>query len=458
VKAIACYEESHHLLDGAGDLFLADRILLNLALAHGRVGHVETAERLTEEAVDRQRAAEDTRHLFGGLLNLAVLKKQLNKVDEAQAIYDEMLRRTAAEPPSMERVRAFIGAASIHNQRGENSEALELLDQARSLAVKLELDVMVLDIDSKRADVYRDLGQAEAAVDLLQTTFDALQQHTYTQHTIIAGELLEKWLVADGRRNDAYAVLKVYSDLQREVYKKESERALELSSIRQTMEAERRDLRLREEERRNLLQQVLPLPIAERIMAGERRIAEQLDMVGILFADIVGFTQFAAGKSPSDVLESLEALFQEIDKAIGRHGCEKIKTIGDSYMATSGTSSMHISEEPAHAVARLARCGLDMLDLVRRPEHASVDLRVGMHVGPVVAGVMSGMRLAYDMWGDTVNVASRMESTSEKGRFQTTQVVADLLDATNEFLITPRDTITVRGRGQMQTFWIERAK
>lgn len=458
VKAIALYEESYDVFSRMDETNYTEIILINLALAHGRVGDKATAERLTEDAVRRYRSRAEFDKYVSGLLNLAAMKKNLGKIDEAKAIYDEVLERTEANPLRMERIRALIGTASVFNYHGDQVDALTFLERARTISVELGQEVTTLDIDAKRADVLRELGNKDESLDLLRATFAKFCTYTYTHFTIQNGEMLERWLIEDGYPAEAYDVLKICTDLQREVYKKESERALQLGTVRQNMEAERKNLRLREEERRALLQQVLPLPIADRIMAGERRIAEQIDMVGILFADIVGFTQSSAGKTPSEVLEMLEDLFQAIDEVVASQGCEKIKSIGDSYMATSATSAGHTSVDPAQSIIRLARCGLDMLDLLQTSRHAHVQLRIGMHAGPVVAGVMDGMRLAYDMWGDTVNVASRMESTSAPGRFQTTAAVADLLRSLPEFKITPRDTIIVKGRGEMATYWVERGE
>lgn len=456
VKAIAHLEETYQELTRLGDDQYSDLILMNLALAHGRVGETATAETLMDEAVKRQRVLAPFKKIVGAMLNLAAMKKRLGKIAEATAIYEEVLQRTEDDPLNIARARAFIGLGSICNEDGDHGAALSYLDCARALAVELGQTVMALDIDAKRADVHREHGNKQLAVEILRTTFAELGKHTYTTYTIDAGSILERWLVEDGLQHEAYSVLKICSDLQRDVYKKESERALQLSAVRQSMEAERRSLGLREEERRTLLHQVLPLPIADRIMAGERRIAEQIDMVGILFADIVGFTHYSAGKTPREVLEFLEDLFHGVDDVVTSHGCEKIKSIGDSYMATSGTTVGQQSAEQEEAIIRLARCGLDMLDLLQRSRHTHVQLRVGMHAGPVVAGVMGGMRLAYDMWGDTVNVASRMESTSEPGRFQTSAIVADLLLPHAEFRITHREAINVKGRGAMETYWVER--
>lgn len=456
VKAITQLEKAVHELTRLGDMQYTDLIMMNLALAHGRVGETDTAETLLADALSRQRKHAPFHRVVSALLNLATIKMRLGKTGEAGDIYREVLLNTEADAPTMARVRALIGIASIRSNETLFGEALEYLEQARTLASELGQPVMALDIDAKRADVHRDLGNKAQAVELLQATFAELCKHSYTLYTINAGSLLEHWLVEDGLQGEAYAVLKICSDLQREMYKQESERALQLSEVRQTVEAERKSLSMREAERRTLLQQVLPLPIADRIMAGEQRIAEQIEMVGILFADIVGFTQSSAGKPPGEVLEFLEELFRSVDHIVAKHGCAKIKSIGDSYMATSGTTVGVSREEATASIVRLAQCGLDMIGMVSSSRHANVQFRLGMHAGPVVAGVMSGMRLAYDMWGDTVNVASRMESTSLPGRFQTTSVVAEMLREQAEFTIVNRDAIHVKGRGEMETFWITR--
>jgi class 3 adenylate cyclase len=187
-------------------------------------------------------------------------------------------------------------------------------------------------------------------------------------------------------------------------------------------------------------------------MGGETRIAERLPSVCILFADIVGFTEYAANLQPDVVLERLEVLFQQIDRIVERHGCKRVKTIGDSYMASSGSTAEETDE---HAV-RMARAALEIVDIARSSS-TQFSLRIGVHIGPVVAGVMQGMLLAYDMWGDTVNVAARLETSSSPGRIHISKPMADALlqsAAASEFSIVLRGDTELKGRGVVQTFWL----
>ena len=157
-----------------------------------------------------------------------------------------------------------------------------------------------------------------------------------------------------------------------------------------------------------LLLNVLPAPIAERLKAGETTIADAYDDATVLFADLVGFTPLASSLSPADTVELLDRLFSSFDRLAEAHGLEKIKTIGDAYMVVGGVPEA-CTDHPSRVVAM----ALEMLDAVAtlgREMDRSLDLRIGVHTGPVVAGVIGTTKFIYDLWGDTVNVASRLES------------------------------------------------
>jgi adenylate cyclase len=192
----------------------------------------------------------------------------------------------------------------------------------------------------------------------------------------------------------------------------------------------------------------LPMPIANELKRSNVVAAQKHERVAVLFVDIVGFTGFAASRAPDAVLRVLDAIFTEFDTLVDHHGVEKIKTIGDAYMV--------IAKESAAPLAQLA---LDMLAAVagynRRTGHA-LQVRAGIHAGPAITGVIGLRRLHYDVWGDAVNTASRMESTGETGRIQVSDVVwRELRQA---FTFRCRGTIAVKGKGPMCTFYLlERA-
>ena len=203
-------------------------------------------------------------------------------------------------------------------------------------------------------------------------------------------------------------------------------------------------------EAERLLLNVLPREIAARLRRGEEPIADAHAEVTILFADIVGFTKLASEVDPVPLVGLLNDVFTEFDRLAERHGLEKIKTIGDAYMVVGGAPESR--GDHAAAVARLA---LDMHAVLRevcQRRTIALDLRIGVHTGPVVAGVIGRSKFSYDLWGDTVNIASRMESHGEPGRVQISAATRAKLG--EAFLAEPRGTIVLKGRGPLETWWL----
>jgi class 3 adenylate cyclase len=201
-----------------------------------------------------------------------------------------------------------------------------------------------------------------------------------------------------------------------------------------------------------LLRNVLPAKIAERLKSGEARvIADRLPSATVLFADIAGFTPFAARVGPEKLVEILDEIFSAFDELATRHGVEKIKTIGDAYMAAAG-----VPEPCADHAARAAELALAMRAAVARfAAERGLDLRVriGLCSGPVVAGVIGRHKFAYDLWGDTVNTAARMESHGLESEIQVEESTRLLLQ--DAYALRERGTIDVKGKGPMPTWLLD---
>ena len=192
-----------------------------------------------------------------------------------------------------------------------------------------------------------------------------------------------------------------------------------------------------------LLLNVLPEPIAERLKAGESPIADRASDVGVLFADIVGFTPMSETMRPEELIRVLDEVFILFDGLVAEHRLEKIKTIGDAYMVASGL----LDEGSGHA-EELANMALEMqAAIARRPP---LEVRIGMDIGPVVAGVIGHQKFIYDLWGDTVNTAGRMESHGMPGAIQVTERA--YLRLAPAFAFEERGIIDVKGKGQMRTY------
>lgn len=200
-----------------------------------------------------------------------------------------------------------------------------------------------------------------------------------------------------------------------------------------------------------LLANILPVSIAERLKDPDRTIiADKYEDASILFADIAGYTKRASETAPADLVRFLDALYTDLDALVDRHGLEKVKTSGDSYMVVSGVPEAR----PDHLEA-IARLALDMADTVAGltdPQGRAVPLRIGVASGPVVAGVVGARKFFYDVWGDAVNVASRMESTDVEGRIQVPNDVYERLR--DVFVFEDRGEIDVKGKGLMHTWYL----
>lgn len=205
----------------------------------------------------------------------------------------------------------------------------------------------------------------------------------------------------------------------------------------------------------SLLYNLLPEDIAARLkVEPDQTIADSLPKVAILFADIVDFTPRAATLLPEEVVGFLNKIFRAFDELAEKHGLEKIKTIGDAYMVAAGMPNP--CGDPVHRVAEMA---LDMQQTVEKmdPEFPEgLQVRIGLHAGPAVAGVIGNRKLFYDVWGETVNTASRMESHGEPGRIQVTTAAKEELEDAYEF--EPRGAVEVKGIGAVETWWLAGAK
>lgn len=202
-----------------------------------------------------------------------------------------------------------------------------------------------------------------------------------------------------------------------------------------------------------LLLNILPEAIAHRLKHADESIADGFSNVSVIFADIAGFTPLSETMPPRELVGVLNDVFSQFDHLVDKLGLEKIKTIGDAYMAAGGIPLP--TEQHAHKVAEL---GLGMIDIVRSIELKGSDrpleIRIGINSGPVVAGVIGIKKFIYDLWGDTVNTAARMESHGEVGRIQVTESTFDLLK--NDFIFEERGLVDIKGKNKIKTWWLVR--
>ena len=229
----------------------------------------------------------------------------------------------------------------------------------------------------------------------------------------------------------------------------------QLGDLYEEVENQRAALEAEHARSEALLYNLLPEKIAARLKVDPNQtIADSLPRVAILFADIVDFTPRATSLPAEEVVRFLNRIFRTFDELTEHHGLEKIKTIGDAYMVAAGVPEP--CDRPVHKVAEMA------LDMRQRTQTLSnefpdgLQVRIGLHAGPAVAGVIGNKKLFYDVWGETVNTASRMESHGEPGRIQVTQAAKEELE--DDYAFEPRGTVAVKGMGEVETWFLSGAR
>jgi class 3 adenylate cyclase/CheY-like chemotaxis protein len=230
---------------------------------------------------------------------------------------------------------------------------------------------------------------------------------------------------------------------------------LEKKRLRDQEQAFLKQLQAEQEKSERLLLNILPKPIADRLKQGQHTIADNFPEVTVLFADIVNFTRLSSTLSPTDLVQLLNQIFSKFDGLVEHYSLEKIKTIGDAYMAVGGLPT----PRPDHAEA-IAEMALDMQQMITdvtipHPalEHQPLEIRIGINTGPVGAGVVGVTKFAYDLWGDTVNLASRMEFHGLPRHIQVTSTTYELLK--HKYVFQPRGAIEVKGKGEMVTYFLK---
>lgn len=201
---------------------------------------------------------------------------------------------------------------------------------------------------------------------------------------------------------------------------------------------------------KSLLNRILPAAVVQRLDRGEKQIADRFESTSILFSDLVGFTRLSSRLSPAILIDTLDKVFSEFDEIAERCGVEKIKTIGDAYMAAAGLPTAR--EDHADALLRMGLEMIQTLDRLRSELGLPLEMRVGIHSGPVAAGIIGESRFLYDVWGDTVNLASRLEASGHPGKVHISEETASAL--TGVYQMTATGGVHLKGKGLVESFLV----
>jgi len=228
----------------------------------------------------------------------------------------------------------------------------------------------------------------------------------------------------------------------------------EIENQRTLIQQQHEQLELERQKSENLLLNILPKPIAQRLKEKPSVIADHFNSTTVLFTDIVGFTKMSENLTPSDVVGFLNQIFTSFDDLVEKYKLEKIKTVGDAYMVAGGFPEPRIDH--VEAVADFALEIQEILKTIGTEKNPTICMRTGIHTGPAVAGVIGNKKFIYDVWGDTVNTASRMESHGIAGEIQVSEVTYEKLK--DDYVFQKRGSIEVKGKGAMMTYLLQGKK
>ena len=432
-QAMQSYETALRLMKESENESGLANLYGNMGMYHHTFNNTSEAERFYTKGIEASRKHNMRREVGFYTQELAEMFIELGRLDEAAALIEANEAHAQANPEP--RIGFVINRASLAFHAGDLPDALSILEHA----IRLSDEFTLRDKKLKALKLLRDV--------------------------------LEK-------NRDFERCVKV----NREVEQLSAE--INLADQKQRIEALENEHRSATERRqaeaqRQLLYNTLPDRIADRLLKGEKFVADTYEDAAVLFLDVVDFTIIASKIPPGHLIHILNSIFGTCDEVISRHGLTKVKTIGDSYMAVCGVPVPYPDNTIRTAAAALELLG-GLRDLrITMPEELgdrswvehipNLNVRIGAHCGPVVAGVVGTTRVQFDIWGDTVNVASRMETSGQPERIQVSEAFAlaltsnaepqllgnDVVLKHNNFVCRLRGTMEIKGKGEMRTFWLE---
>ncbi|MCX6140444.1 MAG: tetratricopeptide repeat protein [Candidatus Kapabacteria bacterium] len=424
-------------------------IRLNIASAYPQLRRDEDALSMYRNLLEYPAVTTDPRYNIPVHVNMAISHKRLGQYQESQKEYEIVLDLAGVAKNIELQLRAHLGLADLYQKINDPEQARANATQAVYLSELLNIDSLRYQANASLAGIEYEEGDRLIGIDRLAGSFQWMVDNSNALNALEYGGILVGWCSGENRFEDAFRFQKICAQIRSSMYAREVERTVELTAVRSRLDHERESIRMRDEERNRILNAVLPPSIAERLMNGERHIADRLPEVTIMFADIVGFTKMSSSMAAGDVVLLLEDLFKGMDEICSVFGCERLKTIGDSYMAICGASEPF----PDH-VERMCKAALTIGSNGNKLPLDHTRLRIGIHTGPVIAGVMNGIRLSFDVWGDTVNVAARMEGHSSPGKVVCSQAVVDAMAKDDGVTFEKTKPLDIKGKGRIETYML----
>lgn len=443
-RALGFYQMALQLCDRIGDTNHESYINGNLGSAYNALGDPQNAKKYIEKALTFHINNKNYKPIHVNYTNLGVLYGNANNLDKARECYEKALEYCALSQHLPSRAINLSNLGTVYARQNDLDTALKCFKEAYDLNLELKhlaksstdlINISRVYFEWKDYDKAFGYGKQSEEVAMASGSLSA--QMLVYQALSYMFETIKNW--------EEYArCFKKFYLLEKEVKSEEAQKrgaTLEMQRQVDLKEAERHATE-------KILHNILPKAIAERIKTGDEEIIERYENCSVLFADIVGFTTWSAGMEVKELARHLNKLFQIFDDLANQYGVEKIKTIGDAYMCVAG-----LPEPCADHAERIAHMALAMQSSIAQAyPQDNIRLRIGIHCGEVIAGVLGKNKYAYDLWGDTVNTASRMESHSIEDKIQVSEAFRNLI--AHKFSLHERGEIDIKGKGKMRTWFL----
>ena len=464
-QAVVYFDKSLRAFEKIGSVIGQARVMNGLALALESMGDFEESLEYSRKALESHKAGGNALGVARSLNDMGTVYFKMGKFDKARKCHEDSLALRRSVNNRSSEITSLMNLGIVFSAERDFAKAHTHLLSALALAEEIGVKPRMYEIHHALSESFERAGQLEKAFEHFKKYHalkeEVLNNETTTRlrhlQTSAATEKAERDAEIERLKNKELASANEEIRRQMEIL---DEQAASIEIANAVLEERNVTIAQMHEESERLLLNILPKPIATRLKHGEKTIADSFDNVTVLFADIVGFTQLSARTTPQELVEMLDAIFSDFDALAEKFGLEKIKTIGDCYMIVGGIPTPRAD----HALA-VCRMALEMRDAVRRLSDAAganLQIRIGVHTGAVVAGVIGKKKFAYDLWGDTVNTASRMESHGEAGRVHVSEAVYNELlrytaaeNLPARFVYEAREPMQIKGKGLMNTWFLQ---
>jgi class 3 adenylate cyclase/Tfp pilus assembly protein PilF len=461
-NALKYYQKAYERGEKMGDPSQMANPIANIASIYEQRGENVKARANYRKAYN---LLTDAQHIAGALtpqMRLADMDLKEGALDSAEVKFAQVLEIAIEIDELDKQADCLAGLGRVTVARGELERGAELMEDARKIGVEMGSMRMIRDFSKDLSQVYKTLGKDKLALEMYEQFVlyrDSLQSDN-NKRTAIRQEYrysYEKQAIADSLE---FAQKEAIKDL--EIEKRDANLAKQriglvaagggLLLLVLLAYSIRRGKKRSDELLHNILPEEIATELKQRGMVSSKRI----EQVTVLFTDFKGFTAMSEKLTPQELVEDLNTCFSAFDRIVEKYGIEKIKTIGDAYMAAGGLP-LPDEEQALHVI----QAALEMRDFVENGKKQKIeqglpyfDVRIGIHTGPVVAGIVGVKKFQYDIWGDTVNTASRMESSGEVGKVNISATTYDLVKEKSEFQFTSRGKVEAKGKGEMEMYFV----